>query len=252
MFKEEGPPSEAALATILTENSAIMERMEKFLKSLFGTALDCIPAENEEATGAPDASVANMGGTEPAMPKANLTRLVALEKELHERMSQIPVAPPMLKGVGARKYIKIPYKEDAALEPIQKNFRMPDIPKYDSTIDTDEHIMTFEALTKGALSWYTLLPKNSIDSFAALTDAFVKAHAGARRVETHKTDIFTVKQMKEKLLCNFMKCFQRERMQLSVISDDWVVAAFADGLNVDSSDASRKLKESLKEFPTNY
>ncbi|XP_070034949.1 uncharacterized protein [Nicotiana tomentosiformis] len=86
---------------------------------------------------------------------------------------------------------------------------MPDIPKYDGTSDPQEHITTYtmtvkvndlvqheieyvllktfgETLTKGALTWYSLFPEHSIDSFEMLVDSFIKAHGGARKVQERK------------------------------------------------------------------
>ncbi|XP_019248469.1 PREDICTED: uncharacterized protein LOC109227726 [Nicotiana attenuata] len=40
-----------------------------------------------------------------------------------------------------------------------------------------------EILTKGALTWYFLLPENPIDSFTKLADACIKARLGVKKVE---------------------------------------------------------------------
>ncbi|XP_075095235.1 uncharacterized protein LOC142173529 [Nicotiana tabacum] len=78
---------------------------------------------------------------------------------------------------------------------------MPYILKYDGTSDPHEHITTYtipvkrndlapheiksvllmkfdETLTKGALTWYFLLPEHLIGSFEMLADSFIKTHAG--------------------------------------------------------------------------
>ncbi|KAK4336545.1 hypothetical protein RND71_044147 [Anisodus tanguticus] len=65
MFKEECTPSKAALATILAVNSAIIERMETFMNSLFRAVPDSHPADDAEAIGAPSASAANAERVEP-------------------------------------------------------------------------------------------------------------------------------------------------------------------------------------------
>ncbi|KAK4336554.1 hypothetical protein RND71_044228 [Anisodus tanguticus] len=65
MFKEECTPSEAALATILAVNSAIIERMENFMNSLFRAVPDSHPADDAEAIGAPSAFAANAERAEP-------------------------------------------------------------------------------------------------------------------------------------------------------------------------------------------
>jgi len=40
-----------------------------------------------------------------------------------------------------------------------------------------------ETFTRGALTWYSLLPEHFIDSFEMLADSFIKAHADARKVQ---------------------------------------------------------------------
>ncbi|XP_059310847.1 uncharacterized protein LOC132062261 [Lycium ferocissimum] len=111
----------------------------------------------------------------------------------------------------------MPFPPSAAPMKIPKRFRTPDIPKYNGTTDPNEHVTTYtcaikgndladderelvmlkkfgETLSKGAMIWYHNLPEHSIDSFAMLADAFVKAHAGAIKVETQKSNLFNVKQ----------------------------------------------------------
>jgi len=137
-------------------------------------------------------------------------------------MDQIPGAPPVLKGPDSKKYTQLPYKPSAAPELIPKRFKMPEVPKYDGTSDPHEHITTYttavkgndlapheiesvllkkfgETLTRGALTWYSLLPEHSIDSFEMLADSFIKAHAGARKVQARKADIFRIAQGESEL-----------------------------------------------------
>ncbi|XP_075086104.1 uncharacterized protein LOC142168842 [Nicotiana tabacum] len=175
-------------------------------------------------------------------------------------------------GVDFDKYLQQPWKPSADPLPIPKKFKMLDIPKYDGTTDPRDHVTTFttgvksnnltkqdiesvlvkkfgETLTKGALTWYSLLPKNSIDSFDELADLFIKAHSGAQKVEKRMEDIFKVNQGDTKLLREFVDRFQRERILLPRVPDNWVAMAFASNLNEKSSEAMRRLKESLREFP---
>lgn len=90
---------------------------------------------------------------------------------------------------------------------------MPDNPKYDSTWDRCDHIMTYttgikgndltkeeiesvlfkkfgEIVMKGALTWYSHLSEHSISSFAELADTFVKAHFRVQKVEKQVEYIF--------------------------------------------------------------
>ncbi|XP_019260063.1 PREDICTED: uncharacterized protein LOC109238085 [Nicotiana attenuata] len=186
-------------------------------------------------------------------------------------MDQIPGAPPVLKGPDSKKYTQLPYKPSVAPELILKRFKIPDVPKYDGTSDPKEHITTYttavkvndpapheiesvllkkfgETLTRGGLTWYSLLPEHSIDSFEMLTNSFIKAHAGDRKVQARKADIFRIAQGEFELLREFVTRFQKERVLLPAVPDEWAAEAFTKGLNPRSSYASRKLKESLLEF----
>nr|XP_009801531.1 PREDICTED: uncharacterized protein LOC104247270 [Nicotiana sylvestris] len=138
-------------------------------------------------------------------------------------MDQILSVPPVSKGPDSKKYTQFLFKPSVAIELIPKRFKMPDLPKYDGTSDPQEHITTYtmavkgndldpheiesvllkkfgETLTKGDLTWYSLLPKLSIDSFEMLVDSFIKAHAGARKIQARKANIFRIAQVESELL----------------------------------------------------
>ncbi|XP_019255075.1 PREDICTED: uncharacterized protein LOC109233656 [Nicotiana attenuata] len=85
--------------------------------------------------------------------------------------------------------------------------------------------------SKGAMIWYHNLPPNSIDSFSMLADSFVKAHAGAIKVATRKSDLFKVRQNDKEMLGEFISRFQMERMDFPPVTDNWDVQAFTQGLN---------------------
>ncbi|XP_059281285.1 uncharacterized protein LOC132034979 [Lycium ferocissimum] len=168
------------------------------------------------------------------------------------RIDQIPGVPPVLKGPDSKKFVQIPFPPSAAPMKIPKRFRMPDIPKYNGTTDLNEHVTAYifaikcndladderesvllkkfgETLSKGVMIWYHNLPEHSIDSFAMLADAFVKAHVGAIKVETRKSDLFNVKQRDDETLHEFVVLFQMERMDLPGSADDWAVRGFYSG-----------------------
>ncbi|XP_070029321.1 uncharacterized protein [Nicotiana sylvestris] len=96
--------------------------------------------------------------------------------------------------------------------------------------------------------WYSLFPEHSIDSFEMLADSFIKAYARSRKVQAQKAYIFRIAQVVFELLREFVTRFQKERMLLPAITDEWAAEAFTKGLNLRSFDASQKLKESLLEF----
>ncbi|XP_070043033.1 uncharacterized protein [Nicotiana tomentosiformis] len=80
------------------------------------------------------------------------------------------------------------------------------------------------------------------------THSFIKAHGGARKVKARKVDIFRIAQGESELLREFVTRFQKERMLLPAVLDEWAAGAFNKGLNPRSSAASWKLKKSLLEF----
>ncbi|XP_070039084.1 uncharacterized protein [Nicotiana tomentosiformis] len=154
----------------------------------------------------------------------------------------------------SKKFVQKPFPPNAAPKPIPKKFRMPEIPKYNGTTDSNEHVTSYtcalkgndledneiesvllkkfgETLSKGSMIWYHNLPPNSIDSFAMLANSFVKAHTGTIKDATRKLDLFKVKQRDNEMLREFVSRFQIERMELPSVTDDWVVQAFTQGLN---------------------
>ncbi|XP_070035214.1 uncharacterized protein [Nicotiana tomentosiformis] len=162
----------------------------------------------------------------------------------------------------SKKFVQKPFPPSGAPKPILKKFRMPEIPKYNGTTDPNEHVISYtcaikgndledddlesvllkkfgETLSKRAMIWYHNLLPNSIDSVAMLADSFVKAHAGAIKVTTTKSDLFKVKQKDNEMLREFISRFQMERIELPPVTHDWVAQAFTQVLNEHSSVASR-------------
>ncbi|XP_070055439.1 uncharacterized protein [Nicotiana tomentosiformis] len=193
-------------------------------------------------------------------------------KEHNDHIEQILNVPPVIKGVDNDKYSQQPWKPSAGPLPIPKKFKIPDIPKYDRTTDPQDHVIAFtigvkdndltkqeiesvlvktigKTLTKGALTLYSLLPENSIDSFAELVDSVIKAHSEDQKVEKRMEDIFKIKQGDTELLKEFVDRFQHERMMLPRVPDNWAAMTFASNLNEKISEATRRLKESLRELP---
>ncbi|XP_070046292.1 uncharacterized protein [Nicotiana tomentosiformis] len=160
----------------------------------------------------------------------------------------------------SKKNTQLSYKPSVAPELIPKKFKILDVPKYDGTSYPQEHITTYttavkendlaphaiesvllkklkETLTKGALTWYSFFPEHSIDSFEMLADSFIKAHVVARKVHARKADIFRIAQGESELLREFVTRFQKERILMSAVPDEWASEEFTKGLNLRSSDA---------------
>ncbi|XP_075089575.1 uncharacterized protein LOC107805464 [Nicotiana tabacum] len=150
-----------------------------------------IPTPNNNTLENPRSGLANSGsggipsksreGEPGNLVNSDLQNLVlTLQKQLKEqsdRIEQIPEVPPVIKGIDMDKYSQQPWKPSAAPLLIPKKFKMPDIPKYDGTVDPRDHVTAFttgvkgndltkqeiesvlvkkfsETLTKGALTWF--------------------------------------------------------------------------------------------------
>ncbi|XP_070021996.1 uncharacterized protein [Nicotiana sylvestris] len=207
---------------------------------------------NSGNRGTPSASQEGEPGNSTNSHLQNLVQTLQRQlKEQNDRIEQIPGVPPMIKGVDMDKYSQQPWKPSVAPLPIPKMFKISDIPKYDGTTDPRDHVTTFTTGVKG-----NDLTKQEIESVLVkkfgetLTkDSFIKAHSGAQKVEKRMKDIFKIKQGDSELLRDFVDRFQRERMTLPCIPDNWAAIAFTSNLNEKSSEATRRLKESLREFP---
>ncbi|XP_070045736.1 uncharacterized protein [Nicotiana tomentosiformis] len=186
-------------------------------------------------------------------------------------MDQIQGAPPVLKGPDSKKYTQLLYKPSTEPELIPKQFKISDVPMYDGTSDPHEHITTYtiavkgndlapheidsillmkfgETLTKGTLTRYSLLPEHSIDSFEMLVDSFIKAHVGAIKVQVQNANIFRIVQGESKSLREFVRTFQKERMLISAIPDEWAAETFTKGFLASVKGQGReKNKEKLKD-----
>ncbi|XP_070054304.1 uncharacterized protein [Nicotiana tomentosiformis] len=148
----------------------------------------------------------------------------------NSKVDQIPGAPPILKGLDSKTFVQKPFPSSVSPKPIPNKFCMPEIPKYNGTTDPNEHVTSYmcaikgndleddeieyvllkefgETLSKGAMIWYHNLPPISIDSFGMPADSFIKAHAGAIKVETRKSDLSKVKRMDNEMLKEFVSRF---------------------------------------------
>lgn len=105
-----------------------------------------------------------------------------------------------------------------------------------------------EMLTKEALTWYSLLPKNSIGSFIELADALIKEHTDAQKVLKRDGIYLQIQKGSTKLLREFVDWFQKERMLSPEVPYNQAILAFSNNLNQKSSHATRMLKDSLQEF----
>ncbi|XP_070035040.1 uncharacterized protein [Nicotiana tomentosiformis] len=106
-----------------------------------------------------------------------------------------------------------------------------------------------ETLIGGALTWYSLLPTRSIETFEEMADKFVTAHDGAKKVEARVNDIFAIKQSPGEGLRDFLAHFNRVRITLLNVLEGMTVVTFQNELSRDGSRETRKLLSRLMKYP---
>lgn len=187
-----------------------------------------------------DRQNANESGTELVIMKMLeelIKRIESGEKKIeandkkvetyNSRVDKTLGAPSILNGLDSKKFMQKLFPPSVASKSIPKKFLMLEIPKYNGTINPNKHVTFYtcaikgnnleddeiesvllkkfgETLSKGAKIWYHILPPNSISSFAMLADSFVKAHAGAIKVATRKSNLFKVRQKDNEMLREFV------------------------------------------------
>ncbi|PHU17639.1 hypothetical protein BC332_13334 [Capsicum chinense] len=128
-------------------------------------------------------------------------------------MNHILGAPPVIRRLDSKNYAKVLYKARAVTKPISKRFKMTDISKYDGNTDPmrHEHILFFPTAVNGTTE------QEKKENWSC----FVKAHTNTRKVQPRRIDISKIEQHDTELLREFEERFQRERMNLPMVPDDW-------------------------------
>ncbi|KAI9173514.1 hypothetical protein LWI28_002528 [Acer negundo] len=88
------------------------------------------------------------------------------------------------------------------------------------------------SLNRPALQWYTNLPNNSINSFAQLTNTFIKQFASSRKLEKQSNHLYTKTQRHGENL-TYVKRFNREKLQIPHCNQATAIYAFRKGLSFD-------------------
>ncbi|KAL5785004.1 hypothetical protein ACOSQ2_007396 [Xanthoceras sorbifolium] len=123
--------------------------------------------------------------------------------------------PAPIKKSAANSFADSPFVDAVALVEMPRKFNFPGMKQYGGTTDPDDHITQYRqrmftaaisrdlreacmckgfgsSLVRPALQWYTNLPNISINSFAQLTDTFVKQFASSRKLEKQSDDLYTI------------------------------------------------------------
>ena len=126
-----------------------------------------------------------------------------------------------------------PFTAAIMATPLQDNLRALPLDKYDGATDPDEHVNVFltqvtlnttddaalcrifpTSLKGRALSWFTRLPPNTIDSFERLASLFTIQFATSRPHQLTSLAVVNIRQEKKESLRAFMERFNRMTLEI--------------------------------------
>ncbi|XP_020235170.1 uncharacterized protein LOC109815012 [Cajanus cajan] len=138
--------------------------------------------------------------------------------------------PADVATIGSHRH---PFTSSIMQLPLLDNWKSLPIDKYDGTTDPDEHLdvfltqvtlsttddaalcRIFPASLKGrALSWFTRLPPNSIDSFNTLSSQFTIQFATSRPHSLTSLSLVSLRQDKKESLRTFMDRFNKVALEI--------------------------------------
>jgi hypothetical protein len=135
------------------------------------------------------------------------------------------------------------------VSPWPANFRAGAYPKYNSSTDPAQYIMSYQvavassegddstmaksfiiALEGPALTWYTRLPPLSIDSWRSLRDKFLLNFQGYRPDTDALTELSLCKQLEKETLREYYRKFLTLKSQLPLVDDQIAIHYAISGL----------------------
>ncbi|XP_020229088.1 uncharacterized protein LOC109810116 [Cajanus cajan] len=138
--------------------------------------------------------------------------------------------PADMTTVGSHRH---PFTPSIMQLPLMDNWKALPIDKYDGTTDPDEHLDVFltqvtlsttddaalcrifpTSLKGRALSWFTRLPPNSIDSFNTLSSQFTIQFATSRPHSLTSLSLVGIRQDKKESLRTFMDRFNKAALEI--------------------------------------
>ena len=150
--------------------------------------------------------------------------------DMESMIQWIPGVPTLLKKILPHSYAESPFGDSITLMEMPKKFSFPSMKLSDGTTNQIDHIRSYKqwmftaAISRElcesciyksfgyrlmglALQWYTNLPKNSIFSFAQLTDTFIEQFTSSKKLEKLLGDLYIVQQHHGEPLRDYVGCF---------------------------------------------
>ncbi|XP_020216885.1 uncharacterized protein LOC109800517 [Cajanus cajan] len=158
----------------------------------------------------------------------------------HTSFPHTSVAPPSIHAsigrpaqpmpAGAHRH---PFTPNIMQSALLDHWKSLPLDKYDGTTDPDEHVDVFltqvtlsttddaalcrifpTSLKGRALSWFTRLPANSIDSFSTLASQFTIQFATSRPHQLTSLALISIRQEKKESLRTFMSRFNKAALKI--------------------------------------
>jgi hypothetical protein len=166
----------------------------------------------------------------------------------------IPQRGPFAPHVAAFQGInyldeRSPLAPQLQVSPWPANFRAGTYPKYNSSTDPAQYIMSYQvavassggddatmaksfiiALEGPALTWYTMLPPLSIDSWRSLRDKFLVNFQGYRPDTDALPELSLYKQLEKETLREYYRKFLTLKSQLPLVDDQIAIHYTISGL----------------------
>ena len=92
--------------------------------------------------------------------------------------------------------------------------------------------MIFSSIEGVTYHWFYSLPRNSLQNFHDVTDAFYNQFVPRREFQRNINHLFTVKMKSEESLKNYINYFQSQMALVYNCNEDVATAVFINGLQV--------------------
>ncbi|KAF3551920.1 hypothetical protein DY000_02007686 [Brassica cretica] len=133
------------------------------------------------------------------------------------------VAPPIRKS-NPDSYADTPFTEEITLIEMPIKFSFPSIKAYDDTTDPDDHVAQYRQRMLAVA-----LPKESIASFAVLSDKFVEQFASSMDLEKTSDSLYEILQHQAKPMRGYIARFNEQKVAIPECSIPTAISAFKRG-----------------------
>ncbi|XP_020216897.1 uncharacterized protein LOC109800527 [Cajanus cajan] len=214
------------------EMEAMKQQREKDAKELSALKAENEALRNQDTSWKPTqvTNTQTQGSHQSHTIHTSVPRASAVAPEKHPSALPTVGRPADLTTIGSHRH---PFTPSIMQLSLLDNWKSLPIDKYDGTTDPDEHLDVFltqvtlsttddaalchifpTSLKGRALSWFTRLPPNSIDSFNTLSSQFTVQFATSRPHSLTSLSLVSLRQDKKESLRTFMDRFNKAALEI--------------------------------------